>query len=254
MDYKQILYENFIIFILGEIYISAKNNSEIGKDKLIFSIIYILLFPMLLLILAGDWFWVEGWLFNIWFIVLGFSTVIYLYFKDPKLLKERFRRPGTGGEKGWDKYWLYIFITLFMVWFVIMPLDAKRYAWTTNFPLWLEIIGGILLLPGLFFTFRALADNPYASAEVRIQTDRRQQVISTGVYGFVRHPMYLGGILYLIGAPMLLGSKYGILIGILMAFFIMVRIIGEEKALVEELEGYKDYKKRVKYRLIPFVW
>ena len=232
---------------------TAQNN-KVSSGQMIFSIIWIILFPVLFFVLSGDLFWIEGWLFNIWFIVLGFSTIIYLYFKDPGLLVERFRRPGTGGEKGWDKYWIYIFIILFMVWFVIMPLDAKRYAWTTNFPLWLEVMGGILLLLGFFFTFRALADNPYASAEVRIQTERKQQVVSKGVYGFVRHPMYLGGILYLIGAPMLLGSNYGILLGVLMVIFIIARIIGEEKALVEELEGYRDYKKKVRYRLIPFVW
>ncbi len=232
----------------------AAQKNEVSKAMFIFSIVYILIFPILLLILAGDWFWIQGWLFNIWFIVLGFSTVIYLYFKDPGLLAERFRRPGTGGEKGWDKYWLYIFLMLFIIWFVIIPLDAKRYVWTTYFPLWLEVIGGILLLPGLFFTFRALADNPYASAEVRIQTERKQHVVSTGVYGFVRHPMYLGGICYLIGAPMLLGSKYGVLLSILMVVFIVVRIIGEEKALVEELEGYEYYKKKVKYRLVPHIW
>ena len=227
---------------------------KISAAQMIFSVVWILLLPVLLFILAGDWFWIQGWLFNIWYIVLGFSTVIYLYFKDPGLLLERLRKPGTGGEKGWDKYWLYTFLVLFAVWFVIMPLDAKRYLWTINFPLWLEVIGGILLLIGFYFTFRALADNPYASAEVRIQKERKQQVISTGVYGLVRHPMYLGGILYLIGAPLLLGSKYGILLGILMAVFVMVRIIGEEKALARELAGYKDYKKKVNYRLIPFIW
>ena len=232
---------------------TAQNN-KISPGQMAFSVIWILLLPALLLALAGDWFWIQGWIFNIWYIVLGFSTVIYLYFKDPELLLERLRKPGTGGEKGWDKYWLYIFLVLFMVYFVIMPLDAKRYVWTSNFPLCLEIMGGILLVVGFYFTFRALADNPYASAEVRIQTERKQQVVSTGVYEFVRHPMYLGGILYLIGAPLLLGSKYGLILGVLMVIFILVRIIGEEKALVEELEGYGDYKKRVRYRLIPFIW
>ena len=232
----------------------AAQNSKISTGQIIFSVVWILLLPVLLLILAGDWFWIRGWIFNIWYIALGFSTVIYLYFKDPELLLERLRKPGTGGEKGWDKYWLYIFLALFVVWFVIMPLDAKRYLWTANFPLFLEVVGGILLLIGFYFTFRALADNPYASAEVRIQKDRKQHVISTGVYGFVRHPMYLGGISYLVGAPLLLGSRYGFFLSLLMVFLIAVRIVGEEKVLVEELVGYGDYKKKVKYRLIPFMW
>lgn len=232
----------------------AIENNKISKGRFILSIIYILLFPILLLLLSGDLLWVEGWIFNIWFVTLSLGVIIYLYFKDPGLLAERFRKPGTGGEKGWDKYFLYAFVILFTVWFVIMPLDAKRFLWTLNFPLWLKVLGGILLLPALFFTFRAFADNHYASAVVRIQKERKQHVVSTGVYGFVRHPMYLGGILYLIGAPLLLGSKYGVLLGVLMSFLIVGRIIGEEKALIEGLEGYEDYKKKVKYRLIPFVW
>ena len=70
----------------------------------------------------------------------------------------------------------------------------------------------------------------------------------------MRHPMYLGGILLFIGTPLLLGSLYGIIIGVLMLFLLVVRIIGEEKMLVDELEGYADYQKKVKYRLLPFVW
>ena len=78
--------------------------------------------------------------------------------------------------------------------------------------------------------------------------------MSTGVYGFVRHPMYLGGILLFIGAPMLLGSMYGLFIGILISILLAARIIGEERMLVKELDGYADYRKKVKYRLIPFIW
>jgi protein-S-isoprenylcysteine O-methyltransferase Ste14 len=232
----------------------AYENNEVKKSQIILGVVFTLMFPVLLLLLSGDWLWIEGWIFSVWFIALGFGVIIYLYYNDPGLLVERLRKPGTGGEKEWDKYFLYIFLILFIAWFVIMPLDAKRFMWTANFPLWLEFLGGILLLPASFLSFRALADNPYASAVVRIQKERKQHVISTGVYGFIRHPMYLGGILYLIGAPLLLGSKYGVLLGVLTSFLLAVRIIGEEKMLVEELEGYEDYKKKVKYRLIPLVW
>lgn len=232
----------------------AVKNNKSRKNQVIFSTIYILIWSVTILFLSGDLFWIEGWIFSIWFVILSLTVVIYLYFKNPDLFVERLRRPGTGGEKGWDKYWIYVFRILFIVWFVIMPLDAKRYEWTLNLPLWLKVIGGILLLPAFFFTYRAFTDNPFASSLVRIQTERKQYVVSTGVYGFVRHPMYLGAILYLIGSPMLLGSKYGILLGLIMSSLLVGRIIGEEKALVEGLEGYEDYKKRVKYRLIPYIW
>lgn len=232
----------------------AVENNKIRKSQIIFSILYILIWPIVILFLSGDWLWIEGWIFSIWFVTLSLAVVIYLYFKDPGLLAERFRKPGTGGEKGWDKYWIYTILIMFIIWLVVMPLDAKRYGWTVNFPVWLKFIGGILLFPAFFFTYRAFVDNPFASSLVRIQTERKQYVVSTGVYGFVRHPMYLGAILYSIGSPMLLGSKYGILLGLIMSFLLVGRIIGEERALVEGLEGYEDYKKKVKYRLIPYIW
>nr|WP_209583918.1 isoprenylcysteine carboxylmethyltransferase family protein [Methanobacterium aggregans] len=89
---------------------------------------------------------------------------------------------------------------------------------------------------------------------VRIQSERGQKVVSTGIYGRIRHPLYLGGILMFLGGPLLLGSIYGFILGLLMSMSLVLRTIGEEKMLTEELEGYADYKKKVRYRLIPHVW
>jgi len=228
--------------------------SKLSLGKTIFSLIYILIFPALLLFLSGDWFWVEGWIFSIWFTALCFFTIIYLYRKDPALLAERYRKPGSANQQGWDKYVVYGLLIGFIAWIIIMPLDAKRFGWTTYFPLWLKILGGIALLFSFLLFYRSYADNTFLSPLVRIQAEREHQVVSTGVYGFVRHPMYLGGILLFIGTPMLLGSVYGVLIGLTMLLLLVGRIIGEEKMLMNELEGYADYKLKVKYRLIPFVW
>jgi protein-S-isoprenylcysteine O-methyltransferase Ste14 len=113
---------------------------------------------------------------------------------------------------------------------------------------------GCLMLAGSFFLFfRSYIDNTFLSPLVRVQTDRKQQVISTGVYGFVRHPMYLGGILMFFGAPVLLGSIGGIGTGLALSVLIMARIIGEEAMLTRELEGYGDYMQKVRYRLVPFL-
>lgn len=221
---------------------------------MILSAIFILIFPALILFLSGDWHWVEGWIFNVWFIALCATTIIYLYRNDPALLAERYKQPGTANQKGWDKYVVYGLVLGFILWIVIMPLDAKKYGWSAGFPLWLKIIGGISLLSSSFLFYRSYADNTFVSPLVRIQEERKQQVVSTGVYGFVRHPMYLGGILLFIGTPLLLGSKYGVLMGVLVSFLLIVRIIGEERLLIKELEGYADYRKKVKYRLIPFIW
>jgi len=228
--------------------------SKVTVVKIILTFLYILIFPILLLFLSGDWFWTEGLIFSIWFIILCFTTIIYLYRKDPDLLAERYKQPGTANQKGWDKYVVYGLLIGFITWIVIMPLDAKRFGWTTYFPLWLKIPGGIGLVFSFFFFLRSYTDNTFVSPLVRIQTDRKQQVVSSGVYGFVRHPMYLAGSLLFIATPLLLGSTFGIIVGLLLVFLLIARIEGEEKMLINELEGYSDYKKKIKYRLIPYIW
>jgi protein-S-isoprenylcysteine O-methyltransferase Ste14 len=222
--------------------------------KIIYTTIWILIWPVLLLLLAGDWLWIEGWIFNLWFLALCSTAILYLYLNNPALLEERYKQPGSGGQKGWDKYVVFALVLGFIAWVVIMPLDAKRFVWTAGFPLWVKILGGIGLLFSAFLMFRSFKDNSFVSPLVRIQGERKQTVVSTGVYGFVRHPMYLGGILMFLGAPLMLGSLWGVLIGVLVFFLLGARIAGEEKMLVNELDGYGEYKKKVKYRLIPFVW
>jgi protein-S-isoprenylcysteine O-methyltransferase Ste14 len=227
---------------------------NITPVKLIFTFFYILIFPSLLLFLSGDWLWPEGWIFSIWFLVLCYTTIIYLYRKDPALLSERYKQPGSGNQKKWDRIVVYLLLIGFTSWIVIMPVDAKLMNWSAGYPLGLKIVGGIFLILSFFFFFRSYTDNTYLSPLVRIQTERKQQVITTGVYSFVRHPMYLGGILLFVGTPMLLGSVYGIMTGLSLSLLIVIRITGEEKMLLNELQGYADYKKKVKYRLIPFLW
>jgi protein-S-isoprenylcysteine O-methyltransferase Ste14 len=231
---------------------TEKNKLTAGRMAL--TAIYILIFPALILLLSGDWLWVEGWVFNIWFLALCATTIIYLYRQNPALLAERYRQPGTANQRRWDRYIVYGLVLGFILWIAIMPLDAKRYGWSPAFPLWLKIIGGMILLLSSFLFFRSYTDNTFLSPLVRIQTERKQRVVSSGVYGFIRHPMYLGGILLFIGTPLLLGSIYGLLIGVLISFLLVARILGEEKMLVKELDGYADYKKKVKYRLIPYIW
>lgn len=232
----------------------VKSKDNIGAGKIIYAAIWILIWPVLLLFLSGDWLWVEGWIFNIWLLLLCFFTISYLYRKDPALLAERFKQPGTENQKGWDRFVVYGLGLGFVAWIVIMPLDAKRFAWTVSFPTWLKVLGGIGLILSSFFFYRSYTENTFASPLVRIQAERKQHVISTGVYSIVRHPMYLAGLLMFLGAPLLLGSICGLLLGSLMSLLLVVRITGEEKMLITELAGYTDYKKKVRYRLIPFIW
>lgn len=232
----------------------ATASNKLSLGQIILTILYLLIFPVVLLLLSGDWFWLEGWIFSIWFIVLCGVSIVYLYRKDPGLLAERFRQPGTGNQQGWDRYVVYLLLLGFITWIIIMPLDAKRLAWTTNFPPWLKVLGGGSLLIAFFFFYRAYTDNTFLSPLVRIQAERKQHVVSTGVYGIVRHPMYLGALCLFIGTPLLLGSVYGLIVGALMSLLLVARIIGEERLLATELEGYTDYQQQVKYRLIPLIW
>jgi len=213
-----------------------------------------LFFPALTLLLAGNWRWMEGWLFALWFVAMLEFNIIYLYWKDPALLAERTKAPGSGNQKLWDKYLMGAILAIALLWLVVLPLDAERFHWSPTFPLWLKIVGGVALIPAWYLIERATIDNTYLSARVRIQSERKQQVITTGVYGFVRHPLYLGCALMMFGAPFLVGSVYGLILSSLGFLLLVGRILGEEKMLVEELEGYAAYQRKVKYRLIPFVW
>ena len=203
--------------------------------------------------LSGDWRWLEGWIFGAWWVFCFAAGGLWLHYRDPALLAERFSMPGSGGESRSD---LAILIGLKVcgMAFIIVPALDVRFGWTPRLPLWCEICGGILLLGGSFPFFRAFTDNTFASQLVRIQSERGQHVIDTGVYGFVRHPMYLGASLVFVGGALLRGYISGLLLALAMDGLLVVRIFGEEKLLASDLDGYKEYLQKVRYRLVPHVW
>jgi protein-S-isoprenylcysteine O-methyltransferase Ste14 len=223
------------------------------RVKLASTLAYSLAWPALFLWLGGDRLWFEGWIFAGWFGALCVVTVTWLYVKNPALLAERSRLPGTGGQRGWDVLVVVVIMLLFIAWLVGAPLDL-RHGWTARLPRALEAVGAILLVPAAFFLFRALHDNTFASGVVRVQKDRKQQVVSTGVYGVVRHPMYLGALFMLVGMPLLVGSRAALGLAGLFAIVLAGRIVGEERLLARELDGYADYRRRVRWRLVPFIW
>lgn len=218
------------------------------------SLVTVIFFPASVLLASGDWRWLEGWIFSVWFVAMVLSATLYLAIRDPALLAERSRLRFAENQKAWDRYVLVSIYVLMLVWFVIMPLDARRFRWSPEFPVWLKVLGGLMLVPSLYFIFASTAENTFASTMVRIQTERKQRVISSGVYAVVRHPMYLGAVFLMFGAPLMLGSIWGLLIAVI-AFLVLVgRIIGEEKMLINELEGYAEYRRKVHYRLLPLLW
>ena len=229
-------------------------NSSISIPKLIGALFQLLLFPVTLFGLAGDLRWTEGWVFSVIFLAMCYGTLVYLYFHDPDLLKERFGSPFQETQKRWDKVLLSLFFVEFIVWWTIMPLDARRFGWSPAFPFWAKAIGTLLLVIAVYIVFEALKENTFAAPVVKMQKERGQKVISTGLYGIVRHPMYAGAVLLFFSAPLLLGSVFGLALGLVLIITIAARSVGEEAMLKEELAGYRDYTQKVKWRIIPFVF
>lgn len=223
-------------------------------SRLIYSFIYLAFFPLILFVLAGDWRWLEGWIFSAIFCGGSFATLLYLYFTDPALLNERYGSPVQKEQKPWDKVLLLLFFVEFLVWIAIMPLDAKRYGWTQTYPLGIRVAGTVLLVLGFYILFAALRENTFAAPVVKMQKERGQHVISTGPYALVRHPLYAGALLLFIGGPMLLSSGAGLVLGFVLCLTIVIRSFGEEAMLREELPGYREYMERVRSRMIPFVF
>jgi len=232
----------------------VENQGPSAVKLVLNSLITILFFPAIVLLASGDWRWLEGWIFSLWFVAMVLSATIYLAIRDPALLAERSRLRFAENQKSWDRYVLITIYVVTLAWFIVMPLDARRFRWSPDFPVWLKVLGGLMLIPALYLIFQATAENTFASTMVRIQKERKQRVISTGVYGLVRHPMYLGAVFMMFGAPLLLGSIWGLIIAAIGFCILVGRIIGEEKMLINELDGYSQYVNAVRYRLIPFVW
>jgi protein-S-isoprenylcysteine O-methyltransferase Ste14 len=216
--------------------------------------LYVAAWPALLFVLAGDGRWLEGWLFAGWLLGLWATVTAWMYRKDRALLAERYRKPPSGEKKSRDRSMVSGMVLGFAAWIVLMPLDARRFGWTPPLPMGVKIAGGVLLLASAFLLFRSFYDNTFLSPLVRVQSERKQRVVSTGVYGFVRHPMYLGILLMFVGTPLLLGSAIGIVVAVSMIVLLAFRILGEERVLADELEGYAEYRQKVRYRLLPFVW
>src|SRR5262249_32191738 len=135
-------------------------------------------FPAVILLTAGDWRWLEGWIFSLWLDAMVLSNMLYLYRKDPALLAERARRPKSANQQRWDACLLTGAYVMAIVWLLIMPLDAKRFGWSPPFPVWVQVAGGLALVPALYLIYRATVENTYLSTLVRIQAERGQHVIS----------------------------------------------------------------------------
>jgi len=132
--------------------------------------------------------------------------------------------------------------------------DVIRYGWSEPFPVWIEVLAMILHLPGFLLILGVMRENTYLSRVVKIDHARGHQVIKTGPYAYVRHPMYSAVILLIFAVPTALGSRYALIPAMLMALLLIVRTQLEDRTLGRELPGYTDYARQTRYRLIPGLW
>ncbi len=211
-----------------------------------------LLFAAALFLPAGTLNWPAGWLYLTLFFSFFAAVNLWLYRHNPGLLQERMRF-STSDQQGWDKIMFPLLMLSPALWLIFIALDAVRFHWSTA-PLWLQGVGLVILLASFDLFFLTFRENSYLSTVVRVQTDRGHSVISTGPYHYVRHPMYTGMLLFMIGTPLLLGSIYGVVFGLLMIVVLARRAVLEEQTLRANLRGYGDYMAQVRYRFVPHVW
>lgn len=202
---------------------------------------------------AGTAFWPQAWTFLAIFTITSAGFGLWLQRRDPGLLAARLSSPLQQGQPIWDKLFLLIFILIWLGWLALMGLDAMRWR-SSVLPIWLNILGGVLVVTGFLGVCRVFEENSFAAPVVRIQSERGQRVIDTGPYAIVRHPMYAAGLIYLFGLPLLLGSWYGLAMLPLFLAGLIPRAILEERTLQNALSGYADYRRRVRYRLLPGIW
>ena len=196
---------------------------------------------------AGSFAYINGWLFMGVLFVPMFAAGIVMMAKSPALLKSRLEAK----EKQRDQNLVVKLSGLMFIAGFLVAGFGYRYGWY-SVPLGISIGAAAVFLLGYVMYAEVLRENAYLSRTIKVQEG--QKVIDTGLYGIVRHPMYSATLLLFLAMPLVLGSLWSLLIFLLYPVLIAVRIRGEEKLLEAELEGYSDYKKKVKYRLIPFIW
>ena len=210
----------------------------------------IMTIPMFILFFflpAGTWNYWQAWVYMGVLITPMFFAMIYLIKNNPELLERRMRLQEKRSEQ---RLIVKVSLVFFLLAFILPGFD-KRFGWS-DVPTGLVIASDICIIIGYLIIFRVMQINTFASRVIEVASE--QKVIDTDLYSIVRHPMYVGAILLYIASPIALGSYWSVLPAIVIIPVIVARIKDEEAALDKNLAGYLEYKKRTKYRLIPFIW
>ena len=205
-----------------------------------------------ILLLAPAWtldYW-QAWVYLLVFAASSALITAYLWKKDPKLLERRIRA-GPGAENEKKQKLIQLQASFVFIGAMILPSLDHRFSWSA-IPLPIVVAGDVLVALGFLIVFLVFKENTFAAATISVAPD--QKVVSTGPYAVVRHPMYSGALVMLLGTPVALGSWWGLSMFIPMIFTIAWRARDEEQFLCKSLSGYNEYCQVVRYRLAPFAW
>jgi protein-S-isoprenylcysteine O-methyltransferase Ste14 len=212
---------------------------------------FIVVLAVLLFLPAGTIRWPDAWLFIWLFFALTMLSIGYLWIVNPEIFLARSGiREGT---RSWDRVLIVLVLASFMGLFLVAGLDVGRLH-GPRVPIWLMVPGYVLWCAGFALSIWVYRVNNFAEPTVRIQTERGHRVVDTGPYAFVRHPLYSGAMLMLLGVPLSLGSYWALVSSALGALVLIVRTVLEDRTLQAEQGGYRDYAAKVRHRLIPGVW
>jgi protein-S-isoprenylcysteine O-methyltransferase Ste14 len=217
-------------------------------------VVLYLLIPLILLVCGGDLGWWQAWLYSMMILAAGIGGRMWAEQRHPGLFTERQNIESIQNAKSWDKVLAPLMaVSVGFPMVIVAGLD-HRYYWSSEFPLWLIVIGFIVVSFGYAFATWALAENRFFSSVVRIQTDRGHVVCDSGPYRFVRHPGYAGNILAMFGIVLALSSVWTLIPAAVALIITVIRTVLEDQTLQEELPGYRDYARRVRYRFIPEIY
>jgi protein-S-isoprenylcysteine O-methyltransferase Ste14 len=212
---------------------------------------FVLILAAILLIAAGRLDWVMGWVYMAMYACVTIIAVLVVPL-DPELIEERTRI--KEGVKEWDKRITVIGSVLYPLAILIVAGLDIRHGWSPRVPPTLQVAALVVAVVGNLISVWAAAVNRFYSRFVRIQKERGHVVISDGPYRYIRHPGYLGQIVFSLASALVLGSLWALIPGSLFAVLLVVRTALEDRTLQDELEGYKEYTQRVRHRLIPYIW
>lgn len=230
---------------------NVKPSPALWAKRLVQVLAVVVVMDALLFLLAGRWDWSGAWILTFLYLVLLVVMVVWAVRNAPELLEERSRV--ASNVKGWDKVLLTLYTLALIGLLVVAALDAGRFRWT-EIPLVLQGVGVLGIIPCGIWLLWVTRTNAYLSRFARIQDDRGQQVVTTGPYAYVRHPMYASIIPFILCVALILGSWLALVPGAIIAILFVIRTALEDRMLQEELPGYKEYAQRVRYRLVPGVW